>query len=863
MKSMKRGGNPGRGRQWLERMKRTKRTLSIGLALLLAAGLCACGGGTDKEGADKESTDKESTGGGGNGRLPVEADEDWGSARQGDGFGNANSALAKEKVYRVMEIELPGMAEDGSISVESAVYLNDGIYAVIKSSKGDEIPLYCVLHTDEGGNVLGSAFLELPENSGAELPGGAGSELSGGAGDGEAAAKPDPNVWEQVDVRYGDFVTGADGRTYALRRYKYAYVNYLTEQSLEEQHEYVCCWDEKGRLLWQSEPWGEGGEALSVWAVFPAADGTSELLLTGERTCRLSLGADGVPSEAGPERLSEDTGKALGNCKRLLRREDGSCLLLYRNEAGSLSLVKYEVGTDTLGEPLRLPDSLSDNALGSTAFAAGTDSDLIYADRSGVFSCNMGDTLSSLKMDYVNSDRMITDPRFLLALDETHFLMFFKEDYGRELKAGVFEYVKPEDIPDKSVILLGGLTVNGGIKRRVVQYNRESEKYRVVVKEYPSAGDLNLEIVSGRMPDILVTERIPGEDSIPMESYIAKGMIADVGKLIEEDEELSGTEFLTNVFEAYSVDGRLMYMVPSFTLTTMAAKASHVGDGSGWSMEKMREVLEKMGSRAQLLDGLDRNTFMEKLLEYRGRDFIDLKTGKCAFDSPEFIEIMKFARTLPEERQYAAESGEGEYELQYLKDRTLLMELSVWTFTQNVDERLFYQLNGYLGGDYTLVGFPGSFGGAGGALIRGRDLMALSALSETPEGAWDFARYYLTEEYQRSLESSLPVNKRMFEEWALEETRRSYVTDVNGKKEEYDLTLYQGGEQVAVEPLSQEQLDELIAYVESVATVPFEDVNVLNIINEELGSYFSGQKTAEDVAAMIQSRVQVYVQENQ
>ena len=350
-----------------------------------------------------------------------------------------------------------------------------------------------------------------------------------------------------------------------------------------------------------------------------------------------------------------------------------------------------------------------------------------------------------------------------------------------------------------------------------------------------------------------------------------------MGKLIEADTELSGTDFMTNVFDAYSVDGRLMYVVPSFTLFTMAARASHVGDGSGWSMERMREVLGGMGSHAQLLDGLDRNTFMEKLLEYRGNEFVDLKTGKCAFDSPEFIEIMKFTYSLPEERHYAVESGEDAYELQYLKNMTLLKELHVWTFIRNVDERLFYQLNGYLGGDYTFVGFPGSFGetaesgtdaagmdtACSGAFIRGGNLMVLSALSEDLEGAWDFARYYLTEEYQRSLESSLPVNKRIFEEWALEETRRSYVTDENGEKEEYDLTLYQGGKLVAVPPLSKEQVDELIAYVESVTTVPFEDEHVLNIINEELGSYFSGQKKAEDVAAVIQSRVQVYVLENQ
>lgn len=856
-----------------------KKILSMGLVLTLAMGVCACGdqGVSDGDGSLPVDSEAERNGG------SVEADGSSGNAGDIDAAhvsGNANTALAKENVYRVREIEIPKPADGGAISVKSVSRLDGGICAVMEIYDWDNVHKYFLFTTDKEGKVLKTAFLEKPEDMETEPP-----------GDGEEGAKTvaeaDPNVWEQKDIRYSDFAAGADGRTYALRQYNYTYINYLTDQFLEEQHQYVCCWDADGSLLWQSEPCGDGTEALSVWAVFPTADGSLELLLTGEKTYRLSVAADGSLAETGRERLSDDTGKALENCRRLLRKEDGSCLLLCRKGDSSLELMEYDLRTDALGESVKLPDSLTDISLSGTVFAAGADGSLIYADKSGVFSCSMGDVQASRKMDYVNSDRMITDASSLLALDEAQFCMFFREDYDRELKAGIFEYVRPEEIPDKAVILLGGLTVNGGIKKRVVQYNRESKRYRVVLKEYPSVGELNLEIISGRMPDILLAagfssrERIPGEripgERIPLDSYIAKGMIADVGKLIEADTELSGTDFMTNVFDAYSVDGRLMYVVPSFTLFTMAARASHVGDGSGWSMERMREVLGGMGSHAQLLDGLDRNTFMEKLLEYRGNEFVDLKTGKCAFDSPEFIEIMKFTYSLPEERHYAVESGEDAYELQYLKNMTLLKELHVWTFIRNVDERLFYQLNGYLGGDYTFVGFPGSFGetaesgtdaagmdtACSGAFIRGGNLMVLSALSEDLEGAWDFARYYLTEEYQRSLESSLPVNKRIFEEWALEETRRSYVTDENGEKEEYDLTLYQGGKLVAVPPLSKEQVDELIAYVESVTTVPFEDEHVLNIINEELGSYFSGQKKAEDVAAVIQSRVQVYVLENQ
>lgn len=837
-------------KQWI------KRIFSAGLALMLAAGLCACGG----------SAEGKSLGGGN--RNGISADSDAHTVNDMDSVnipGNANagtntntntntnakSALAKENVYRVSEVEIP---DSDNVMVESTAHFDGIIYAVLLVYDWENGHKYFVLSMDESGNNLQTVFLELP-----------------GYGERKKTAEPDPNVWEREEARYSDFVFGPDGRTYALRRYEYTYVNYLTDQYVGEQHRYVCCWDTDGSLLWQTEPCEDDTEDLDVWAIIPAADGSLELLLTGENMYRLPVARDGSLSRADKEKLSETTGKALRNCRRLIRKEDGSCLLLCRDAEEGLSLMKYDLQTDTLGEACRLPDdhlSATYLNLKDVVFSADAGSGLVYADKTGVYTYDMGEAQAGLKMDYVNSDRNITDIFSLLELDDTHFVMFYREDYIHELKAGIFEYVKPEDIPDREVVILGGIYINGGIKKRAIQYNRESDKYKILLKEYGSCEELNLDIVSGKMPDILMAQGLPNGESIPMRSYIAKGLIADVGMLIEEDGELSRAEFLENVFDAYSVDGKLMYVVPSFTLSTMAAKSSLVGDGSGWTMERMKEVLDGMGKNAQLLDGLNRSAFMEQVMKYRGNDFIDLETGKCAFDSQEFIEMMKFAYTLPEERTWAGESGEGEYELQYLKNRTLLLDFYVWTFAADVDERIPYQLNGFLGGDYTFVGFPAGSEEAAengdGAFICADNLMALSAVSENMDGAWDFARYYLTDEYQESLDYRLPVVRRIFEERAVEATLRPYHIDENGEKVEYDERLKTpDGEVVVVPPLDREQLDQLIAYVESVTATPYEDSNVLSIIEEELGSYFSGQKTAESVAAIIQSRVQMYVQENQ
>ena len=50
--------------------------------------------------------------------------------------------------------------------------------------------------------------------------------------------------------------------------------------------------------------------------------------------------------------------------------------------------------------------------------------------------------------------------------------------------------------------------------------------------------------------------------------------------------------------------------------------------------------------------------------------------------------------------------------------------------------------------------------------------------------------------------------------------------------------------------------------METVNTKYYYNESVLNIINEEMGSFYSGQKSAADAAAIIQSRVQLYVDES-
>ena len=60
---------------------------------------------------------------------------------------------------------------------------------------------------------------------------------------------------------------------------------------------------------------------------------------------------------------------------------------------------------------------------------------------------------------------------------------------------------------------------------------------------------------------------------------------------------------------------------------------------------------------------------------------------------------------------------------------------------------------------------------------------------------------------------------------------------------------------------TQEEADQLAALIENIAGTSSYNENIMNIINEETAALFAGQRTAEQVADVIQNRVSTYVAE--
>lgn len=826
----------------MRKKKGFRKIICAGLVAVMVAGLCGCGGD--------------------------------------DAVANANAALAKEYVYGYEEIVLPDAGENGDITINSVTRYDGRIYMAVNiyqwssdAGNSEEVKLISIKEdgTDMQTVELDFSQMETGKNEEASEEIAAGNlarienavmepVLDDAFGvDMDMALDEDYYSQSYESNYYNNYIIGQNGTVYAVRNHYYE--DYSDpENYVYENNQYICAWDLKGTFLWQCPIEGlENEESYSyISKLIPGKDGAIDILISGDKQQVRSIDANG--NSLG-ERELKNGAEVFVNVSDIMVKADGSLLVTYYGEDWSkLYMVDYDIATDTLGEASEMPESLMWSGYG--CMAPGVTSDIVYATGSGVFALNRGDETPTQIMSYINSDINTTNMNNLIMLDENHFIGFYYDRSDNENKGAFFTKKNPEDIPDKQVLVLAGAYIPYELTIRVVNYNKSNDKYRIVVKEYESYNTmedytasytmLNNDIVAGNMPDILVADTM-----LPIDNYIAKGLIADVGELMEQDEELSQIEYLQNVFDAYSLDEKLYYIIPHFYVQTWVGKTSILGDREGWTMEEFQEFAKTVPEGTNVISDLTRSYFMNMVMQYSGNDFIDLATGKCNFDSPEFIGILEYAKTLPAElsEDYYDDDYWMNYESQYREDRTVLMTNHI-AYMSDMNTTM----NGYFGEDVNFIGFPTAT--RDGAVVMAGESYVISAKSKNIEGAWDFMRYYLTPEYQKTMEWGLPVIRSIFEENAKKALEKPYWINEDGEKEEYDNYFTINGENIVLEPLNQEQLDQVIDVVTSANRKYYYNTDVQNIITEEVAAFFEGQKSAQDVAQIIQSRIQIYVDEN-
>ncbi|MBR6326763.1 MAG: extracellular solute-binding protein, partial [Lachnospiraceae bacterium] len=323
--------------------------------------------------------------------------------------------------------------------------------------------------------------------------------------------------------------------------------------------------------------------------------------------------------------------------------------------------------------------------------------------------------------------------------------------------------------------------------------------------------------------------------------------------------ELSSETYLTNVFDAFAVNGKHYIVIPNFDVLTYTAKSPEMDAYKGWNTAQFIEFAKSRTADQQVIEDLTRSQFLNNVMTYRGAEFVDPETGKCNFNSDEFIQLLEYTATLPEEINWDArpETYWNDYDTFYSSGRVALK----YAYVSNAHSFYTDNYNAFKG-DFTTVGFPTN--GGNGACLNCYAYYLIGSNKNHVQQAWDFVRYYLTPEYQNAIEYDIPVLESAYKTWLSKGPEKNSWTDpTTGVTEYYDDYYYVNDQQYEIPTMSQKYLDDLDALVRSTTSTQYQQTDIISIIEEEASALFSGQKSAQDVANVIQSRVQIYVNENQ
>ncbi|MBP5282753.1 MAG: extracellular solute-binding protein [Lachnospiraceae bacterium] len=658
----------------------------------------------------------------------------------------------------------------------------------------------------------------------------------------------------------------------------YSILNHSTEShengEYTSQNDYsVVCWDKDGNERFTSpidmSQYQNDDTYVYISKLYALKDGQVGIFVGGDVYGMFMIDKDGNISK-----LKQFGGTDIFNSDpSIMVKEDGTFIVAYYSEDWSkMYMTTYDPETSQAGQEYEVPQSLRN--LGLYEFYPGKGSDIIFSGNDGVYTYNLGDAEAKKIMDYINSDLATYEVSNIVSLSDTQFVATYYDDTTYETLLSIFTYIKPEDIQDKKVLVYAGIYIDSNVRRMIINFNKKETDYRITVRDYciyntqddynASINKLNNDLIAGNIPDIIEVN-----SSMPIDSYVAKGMLADIDQMIKDDSELSQIEYLDNVFEAYRQNGKLYTVIPRFVIRTWIAKRSLVGDRYSWTMQDVNQYKDMLTGEKSIFGlGMTRESFMNTIMTYGGSDFIDMDSGKCSFDSQNFIDLLEYAKTLPTDDQQYSDYDEDywqnyweTYQSQYRENRALMLDLYI-SDVYNIK----YSSLGMLGEYPAYVGFPTQSGK--GSVVWPENMFAMSAKSANKDGAWKFLRTFLTEDYQKNEDNKygysyqLPVIKKYIRDSINELTKRPYWTDMNGEKVEYDDTYYINGQEVILEPFSQAEADKLFDFICSVNAPAFDNADVMKIVTEETDAFFAGSNSAQGTAANIQNRVQLYVNEN-
>lgn len=383
---------------------------------------------------------------------------------------------------------------------------------------------------------------------------------------------------------------------------------------------------------------------------------------------------------------------------------------------------------------------------------------------------------------------------------------------------------------------------------------------------------LNTQIMAGEGPDLMVM------DSMPMDSYIDKGMLLDLSPLLEG---LTGeAELFTNLVNAFERNGKI-YTVPcEVKLLGVLGKEEYVSQMTDLKKTAdAMEALRKEKPEKGLIDFYSEEDIMHFFAMTSAPSW---KTDSGEINQEAISEFLEQTKRIYDvQMQGASQERIERYQRlleYYIQDYGITMaesdyfgmidEMSYIAGASNlaagtIDSVFSYSnvesVNKVKGLEDNVL-LP--FGGQSTQVFVPKTMVGINAASADKETAQEFLKVLLGAENQTSLFYGLPVNKAAFEQVF---TPDKETEEAAKKGEPYSwlgMTSADGLEaDLAVYWPDEAQIQKLRDWISQVKTPYIKDVTLEDAVCEAGAEYFKGNISLEQAVGAVMEKLAIYMAE--
>lgn len=306
------------------------------------------------------------------------------------------------------------------------------------------------------------------------------------------------------------------------------------------------------------------------------------------------------------------------------------------------------------------------------------------------------------------------------------------------------------------------------------------------------------------------------------------GLFADLNTYISQDSSFDINAYYWNIWSSFEKNGCLYEFVPNFQIVGVIGPADILNE----SMVLTIDEYEIISTENNFVISGSSKDILSYMIQYSLNDFIDIDNITCNFTSEAFYSWMNFVASFPQnynsETEVNIRAIDGIYDYANYKE-----ELSARP---------------------SCLGIPGV--SAQGPSAKALCSFAISSETEYGEACWDFCKMLLSVEYQDGIFSSFgfPIKKSVLQD----QLNRAMLPTSNSNALFYQMVSSVGTE---FSSFTDEDVSYILALIENIQSVRMRYDQVYEIITEDMEKFLAGDATAVETAAIIQTRVSIFLSE--